>query len=317
MAGDYLIDVQFETASTTKSTGTQNGQWLTHPAFTFGGQELEGFWMAKFETGYKDATITSEAEINTLDPTKIIVKPSVYSWRGIQVVNMYKNAQGMKDASNPYGFTGNEDPHMAKNMEWGAMAYLTQSKYGKIGNGNYSSTEKRIRTNVFKDRMTGCGSVLIATKVSDVCDTYETMNGQAASTTGNITGIYDTAGGMAEYVTAVQRQASGDIQVGESGFSQTELNRLGNEGKYFDVYLSNGSYDNYSEGKLGDATREMGPFSKNRSSWFNSFAYALAGNGSWIIRGASLTDFTTSGPAAFSCSNANAFSNTGYRITAL
>ena len=144
MLDDYLIDIKFETASTTKSTGTKNGEWLTHPAFTFGGQELEGFWMAKIETGYKDATTTAEAQVNTLDSTKIIVKPNAYSWRNIQVMNLYKNAQGMKDASNPYGFTANEDPHLAKNMEWGAMVYLTQSKYGKQGNHRYMGTEKEV-----------------------------------------------------------------------------------------------------------------------------------------------------------------------------
>ena len=117
MAGDYRIDVQLEDNSTPKSTGTQNGQWLTHPAFTFGGEELEGFWMAKFETGYKDATTTAEAQVNEIDPSKIIVKPSVYSWRNIQVSNVHKNIQGMKEASNSYGFTATEDPHLVKNME--------------------------------------------------------------------------------------------------------------------------------------------------------------------------------------------------------
>lgn len=158
MAGDYMIDVQLEHAESTKSTGTQNGEWLTHPAFTFGGQELEGFWMAKFETGYKDATTIEEAQSNTINPNKVIIKPDVYSWRSIQIVNMYQNAQGIKQDNNPFGFTTIEDPHLAKNIEWGAMVYLTNSNYGKQGNTAYIGAEKQVRSNNNLKAITGCGA---------------------------------------------------------------------------------------------------------------------------------------------------------------
>ena len=300
MAGDYLIDVEIETSGATKSTGTQNGEWLTHPAFTFGGQELKGFWMAKFETGYKDATTTTEAEINTLDPTKIIVKPSVYSWRKIQVVNMYKNAQGMKDASNPYGFTANEDPHMAKNMEWGAMAYLTQSKYGKQGNDAYVGAEKEVRINNNITHLTGCGAYFQDDAGGTYCNSYETAYGQAASTTGNISGVYDTSGGAWDYVAGVMKASNGtDLVVSYSGFDRAELNQIGRDGKYLDIYDYSTFWQNRSRGHLGDATIEMGPSNDNRGVWYDDYASFVYSGDSWFARGAEWGTTTGSGPLAF------------------
>ena len=45
-----MINIEFENNSTSKSSGTQNSQWLTHPAFTFGDTELNGIWVGKFES---------------------------------------------------------------------------------------------------------------------------------------------------------------------------------------------------------------------------------------------------------------------------
>ena len=36
------------------------------------------------------------------------------------------------------------DTHMMKNSEWGAVAYLSQSKYGKYGNLDYEGREKEV-----------------------------------------------------------------------------------------------------------------------------------------------------------------------------
>ena len=317
MAGDYMIDIKFETASTTKSTGTKNGQWLTHPAFTFGGQELEGFWMAKFETGYKDATTTVEAQVNTLDPFKVIVKPSVYSWRSIQIINMYKNAQGMKDASNPYGFTANEDPHLAKNMEWGAMAYLTQSKYGKQGNAAYVGAENQVRINNNNKYLTGCGADAQNAAEVATCNSYETVHGVTASTTGNISGIYDTSGGAWDYVAGVMKAANGtDLSISSSGFDQTGLNQIGTEGKYLDVYEYSTNWQDRSRGHLGDATLEMGPFNINsdRGAWYEDYAVFVTDSYSWFGRGIDWYNGVITGPLAFGRSGGGVGSTYGSRI---
>ena len=300
MAGDYLIDVQFETASTPKSTGTQNGEWLTHPAFTFGSEELEGFWMAKFETGYKDATTTEEAEGNFLDPFKIIIKPSVYSWRNIQAVNMYKNAIGITNPNNPFGLSSVEDPHLAKNMEWGALVYLTQSKYGKQGNDTYALAEKQVRINNNNMYLTGCGADAQNAAGIETCNTYETANGQAASTTGNITGIYDTAGGSWDYVAGVMKNETGNnILSSNSGFDQTELNQIGKGGKYYDVYDYGTTWQDRSRGHLGDATIEMGPFNSDRGAWYEDYNRFIHSSSPWFVRGGYSTHGSGAGIIAY------------------
>ena len=48
------------------------------------------------------------------------------------------------DPNDIYGFGGHMDIHIIKNSEWGAVAYLYHSKYGKYGNSLYSGANKEI-----------------------------------------------------------------------------------------------------------------------------------------------------------------------------
>ena len=301
MAGDYMIDVQFETASTPKSTGTKNGQWLTHPAFTFGGEELEGLWIGKFENGYYGATSTTEAEQNVVDPTKLIIKPSVYSWRSIAVKNIMENALGLQD--NPtFGLEKVADPHLMKNMEWGAMVYLTHSTYGKTGNPNYLGAEKEVRRNSNSIFLTGCGATDPLEDQNETCNAYNTSYGQAASTTGNITGIYDTSGGAWDAMAGVMKTVENtNLTVADSLFEQTELNELGKLGKYLETYdYSTSSYDR-NRGRLGDGTKEFGPYNHEISAWYQDaqlFAYDFQ-NRVWFIRGSHAVDKELGGMLAY------------------
>ena len=291
MAGDYLIDVQLEDTSASKSTGTQNGQWLTHPAFTFGGQELEGFWMAKFETGYKDATTTAEAEQNQIDVSKLFIKPNQYSWRGISFANMYANATKIT-GSTVFGLTNVEDSHLIKNNEWGAVVYLSYSRYGKMGNSNYSGIEKEVRFNNNNQYRTGCGADSQNAEISSTCNSYETVNGQAASTTGNISGIYDMAGGANDVTGSIMKAENGtDLLVLNTEFDQKELNQIWKAGKYFDAFSYSTNIVDRSRFQLGEAILEMGPFnSEDRyNAWYDDLAETPhVGTTSWgsvLLRG--------------------------------
>ena len=68
-----------------------------------------------------------EEQKNTIKP---IVKPNVTSWRGAMVSVFENNMMAMNDSENKYGFNLTDDTHMIKNIEWGAVAYLSHSKYG-------------------------------------------------------------------------------------------------------------------------------------------------------------------------------------------
>ena len=125
------IEIEFENKDTNLSTGSTNGTWLTHPAFT--AFNTNGFWVGKYETGYKGATTTASAQVNSNDTSKIIIKPNVSSWRGINVKNIFETS---------YNYQRDNDSHMMKNTEWGAVAYLSHSKYGimkKVNINNNSS----------------------------------------------------------------------------------------------------------------------------------------------------------------------------------
>ena len=112
-----------------------------HDAFTFGTQELNGFWVGKFETSHN--TLSSSTTKNNLGCTGdtcgnangIIIKPNVQSLRYNNVSNFFYASLSMKQSGNSFGFDKAKDTtldtHMMKNNEWGAVAYLTQSIYGR------------------------------------------------------------------------------------------------------------------------------------------------------------------------------------------
>ena len=52
----------------------------------------------------------------------IKIQPGVQSWRNIIVNDIYTNCLNYNKTLNS---------HMMKNDEWGALAYLSKSKYGK------------------------------------------------------------------------------------------------------------------------------------------------------------------------------------------
>ena len=277
MAGDYKIEVKMEGIGTSKSTGNQNGQWLTHPAFTFGTEELSGFWVAKFETGNNAVDDAKSIPTNLYQPENLVIKPNATVWMRQTLSTMLKSIGQMGATGNQFGLSKIEDPHLMKNIEWGAMTYLTNSQYGKQGNDTYSGVEKEVRVNnQFK---TGCGATTNNAASDGTCNSYETKPGQAASTTGNVTGIYDTNGAGWDVVASSMTGADGVNQiVAGSGLSQETLNQLVREGKYFDAYDFSTSTLNYTKGHLGDATIEMGPFSAGSTAWYNDMANFLTNN---------------------------------------
>ncbi|MBR1748928.1 MAG: hypothetical protein IJ743_03935, partial [Bacilli bacterium] len=113
------IEIEFESKDKTKSSGSTNGEWLTHPAFTFGEAELNGIWVGKFEmTGTES------------QPTILPNQPSLTN---LNVSRMFYSLYNMSSAT--YGINkSTTDTHMMKSMDWGAVAYLSHSIYGRYQN---------------------------------------------------------------------------------------------------------------------------------------------------------------------------------------
>ncbi len=298
------IQIEFETNKVEPSIGSKQGEWLTHPAFT--NFDVNGIWVGKFETGYEGATTKEEAQVNSTDSSKVIVKPNVYSWRNSTVSNMFKTA---------YNYERNLDSHMMKNTEWGAVAYLSHSKYG-------INTEVRINNN--SSFLTGYAAIDgtdqtsypgVSGTTSDVTLPYNTETGYKASTTGNITGVYDMSGGAWEYVAGYMPSSSD-----ASGFTSDELNIYS---KYLDLYQANSETTSYNNRILGDATGEMGPFYyyadndniiRYHNNWYSDNSYFISYIYPWFGRGGNHDASALAGQFNFGRGTGNVYIYGGSRL---
>ena len=286
------IQVRFEEKTDTKSTGSANGEWLTHPAFTFGTDELSGIWVGKFETSG-----TASA------PT---IKPNLASLVSQTVSNQFSTSQ--KLGTNAY-LTSNGvsqlDAHMMKNTEWGAVAYLKQSKYGlgltDIGNNAYyaSSSPRYIA---------GCGPKSETDLASNTttCTSYTSTAGVKSSTTGNVYGVYDMTGGAWEYVMGMLKTEDGiGLTYSSSGFTASTLPL---ESKYVDAYTYGTSGGDLSRRILGDATGET-------RGWYSDNADFPDSSDSFFFRGGSTNSGSIAGVFYFWSNKGSASSVGSFRST--
>lgn len=295
-----------------------NKSTYTHPSFCFGtknengtcnGEELTGFWMAKFEMSTDDETCNTTQSAENCNKTglNILVKPDQYSLRYENISTMFANIRRMESYNNIHGFNNSEnattwldangnltgaianddntiDTHMIKNMEWGAVAYLSQSKYGKQGNNDYTGANKEIYINNNGSYKTGYSGGSYDSAAS-LTETYLynniTNGGPGASTTGTVYGIYDMSGGSNSYVMANMYHQQGNYVVASAG-SLWNSNFVLN--KYSDFY-SNGT--KISKMKLGDNFKEtLTTYALGQNSgWYSDSKYFTSLSNPWIIRG--------------------------------
>ncbi|MBR6033379.1 MAG: hypothetical protein IKP28_01305 [Clostridia bacterium] len=211
----------------------EEGEWVVHPAFNFGGTPLEGIWVGKFEAS---STMPSAQYGGGNNASLYVnVMPTQISWRNISISNAFSVCKDMTQTGGTLAGTTTL-PHLAKNVEWGAVAYITQSKYGEMrtgGNGQVWINPYRSGSStsnyVFMTGMAGRGANIGNTEETDE---YNCKNGPKASTTGNVYGVYDMAGGIWEYTAAY-------IDVETANTHLTALKNCLNgedDAKYVDVY---------------------------------------------------------------------------------
>ena len=264
-------------------------------AFTFGTKQLSGFWYAKFELSH--STLASSSNSNNLGCTNeacsnangIIIKPSVKSLRYNSVSNFFFASRSMEQTGNSFGFVSTEvDTHMSKNNEWGAVAYLTQSIYGRCINST-SCTEVGINNN--STYITGIGAEAGSSYTGATSDSYDTAFGMRASTTGNIYGIYDMSGGAWDYV-----MGSYSKTIGSSGFTSSTFPN----DKYFNNYTTS-SYQ-------GHALTET-------NGWYNDNFGIVVSSSPWFSRGSQYSNSTSAGVFSSYPQNGTAYSNISARFT--
>ena len=250
------IDVEFMKGLTNEtSTGrtrfdnaSGQGNWNIHPAFNYG-STVSGIWVAKFEASNSGG--------------KIKVEPGVSSWRSITVNDIYTNCLNYNKTLNS---------HMMKNDEWGAVAYLSKSKYGK-------NAEVTINSN--SSYYTGGGSG----------KAYVSNIGQ--STTGTVHGVYDMSGGAWEYVAAY-------VNNGNSSLTSYGSSLVNGDAKTKNVY-SKASTDNATNNynanssKYGDAVYETSTSGSGSTSWYGDYSDFPNAGGPFFQRGGHYTGGTDEG----------------------
>ena len=178
---------------TIATTKKDNNKYYTHPAFKYYDKNLKGIWVSKYELSNINDNLES--------------KPTNSVWTNQDLIDFYNKTNNLE---NNYS--------IIKNSEWGAVAYLSHSKYGTCQNytcQKTTSNNKQISGN-------------------DIFDT----------TTNNIYGIFDMMGSareitMAHYIEKTQGLPN-NITLGNILINHNDI----------DLYYENTFI-------LGDATKEI------------------------------------------------------------
>ena len=220
----------------------------THPAFEenveYGGSgsKIEGIWVAKYEASVSDKESTIPKSI-----------PNVEACVGKKIDDYYNYAKNYREELKS---------HLIKNSEWGATLYLADSKYGRNGT--------KIKVNDAEN-----GNWEYITGNGDIVGSY--LN----STTGNIYGIYDLAGGAAERVAAYYNKSTHSNLTNGKSFAS----RNGQSDSYSTAYETETLETGY---KYGDALFET-------FNWNDDEYMGLSSFYPFFMRGADHSHRTDSG----------------------
>ena len=163
--------------------------YIVHPVFTNninqGGwhAELDGFWIAKYQASMENSSGSGVTTTNTTignvalsNNVRMSSKPNRTAWRYINIANAYENS---------YNYDRKRESHLIKNSEWGAVAYLTHSQYGR------NATKVTANQNSSYQIGGGTGTAF--------------KTNQTQSSTGNVYGVYDLVGAACEYVATFNK----------------------------------------------------------------------------------------------------------------
>ena len=257
------IDVKFMKIGEEADEG-----YTIHPAFTSdvnnGGwnEELPGIWVGKYESARSDSEGATQGTSATIK-----VQPGVTSWRSTKIGDMFTYARA---------YSADLNSHMLKNSEWGAVAYLTESRYGRNGeevtiNDTFITADAGISAN------------------------------PEQSSTGNETGIYDLSGGATESVVAYY---SGSTSSNLTNYGGSFASQNGPSTEYATAYTGTSTNTAY---KPGDATYET-------SGWHSDSAYFVVSDYPFFRRGGNYGSGSSAGVFSFSSSIGSAYSSAGFRL---
>ena len=282
----YTVHPAFTNES---SINYANGGW---------NEELAGIWVAKFEAGYASGnnsatvkassinysqdtayvpavetgtTTTTTTARNWLDgeygtTTTAIKYPTfqglTYSMNYINHNDAYRISKVLTESENIYGLSSNStDSHLMKNSEWGAVAYLSQSKYGLDGTNIIINNVTLENSTKSVYAVTGCAGLTsdsneVTTTIGALNNRTQSgvyvwtqKNGTGASSTGTIYGIYDISGGTWERTAGLVNNGNSNLTTYGSQII-ADLNN-GKSTRYITVYPHDSGKDNISVSNTG------------------------------------------------------------------
>ena len=298
-----------DTITTDSGNTNYNDAWYTHPAFTFGDEEVEGFWIGKFETSATTSSTcyTSPSATNCSNANQEPrILPNVSSLRSQTVSYQFTTAKKFQKY-----FSDDIEAHMLTNLEWGAVAYLTHSIYGLCDASGCKGLKFNNSEGYFTGRSGGdiarnalkaaafYGDTSLSAENIYIQNGYYNYKGYKlnssgvvtstkdvsaiASTTGNVTGIYDMAGGSNEYVMGNMADSAGLFYSRLAGTNWNGNSIL--DTKYYNAYsFGINSYKPiaFNRARLGDAIAEnLGSSTSNIALW--SPGYGVTGSSSQMF----------------------------------
>ena len=293
------VDIRFtkvseESNGTASYTEGNPTNYRTQDAFKFGEENLSGIWVGKFET-------TGTAD----NPT---IKPGITSLRSQNVSTQFETAKKI-GINNSLSL----ETSMMKNSEWNAVAILSQSIYGRCPS---DSTCPEVSINNSSSYITGSSGGSPTASKSSTVYAYNTNEGQTASTTMNITGVYDMNGGAAEWVMGVLLDSDGKPRSGyseeynsgyngklEDGTEKTDGKTLP-ESKYYDSFTITGENTEVDlttgcNGGKCYGTVEFG-------GWYDDGVYSIEPAVPWLGRGGGYNNGANAGLWFFGGGSGNA-----------
>ena len=229
-----------------------------------------------------------------------------YSMNYINHSDAFSISRALTDDNNIYKLSNKEtDSHLIKNSEWGAVSYLGQSQYGlngtniRINNLTLNNSVKTIyavtgyAAKTLQDGDTKLEDARLVSSTEKVYKWTE-KEGQTASCTGTIYGIYDMSGGAWERTAAIVNNGNENLNI----YGKAIMNAL-NNGKsteYVTVYpkgetsgqsLDDASKSNYiANTKIyGDAIRETSSAGLGQTSWYSDYSYFVGAVSPFFTRG--------------------------------
>ena len=325
--------------------GTGEG-YIVHPSFTnnivAGGwdKELTGFWVAKYEAGFQANTTDSTDATKVINSTDTInyssinysvsssdknaigqtisekpllsypvFKPLTYSYNNISINDCYAISSEISNGADFYGLSSTTiNSHLMKNSEWGAVAYLSYSSYGRNGQ-ELTSNSKNLNNLNSKEiyAITGYAG--------------DTANGITASTTGNMTGVFDLSGGVEEYVAGYLTNGNGNLKKNGALFVYSTKNAsayLTESTKTATAYPYNESGESSANniiayGNLKSNTYGFGDAITETTGWNGDTATYPGSGKTFIVRGGNYGSGTNAGIFAFDSKEGAALETIGFR----